>query len=355
MFKSKTFQSQGISRKSAQESGNAVIIVLVVLVAVAVGVLAYMSGQMGKKPADPANPGAAAAAEQAAAPTDENMVIKPGNPVVAKVNGQDVTRVDVFNFIQTLPPQTRQMPVSQLFPIAVEQVVNARIITDKTKGINLDGNAEVQKQMEIAKENIVRGVYIQNEVGKKISEERLKTTYEQYKAAFPKIDEVKARHILVKEEDKAKDLIKQLEGGADFAELAKANSTDGTAENGGELGYFAQPDVVPEFAEAAFKTDIGSFTTKPVKSEFGYHIIKVEDKRVRPPAEYEEAKPFLEAQLRRVLLDEVIQEWKDAAKIERFDINGDPIEPAAGNEAPAAAPQAVPAPAEAPTESPKAE
>src|SRR5690606_30614991 len=104
-----------------------------------------------------------------------------------------------------------------------------------------------------------------------------------------------------------------LNEGADFAELAKANSTDGTAQNGGELGYFAKTDVVPEFGEAAFSTEVGTYTKKPVKTEFGYHIITVEEKRKRPPASFEDVKPFLEAQVRRQILDEMIQSWRDDA------------------------------------------
>ena len=351
MFKPKAFQSKQPSKPRNRESGNAIVIVLVLLVAVAVGVLAYMSGALtsgdeGNQAGATVAESAPAAGENTAAAGDDKNPVEPGNPVVAKVNGQDITRLDVFNFIQTLPEQTRQLPVQQLFPIAVEQVVNAQIVEAKTKGINLDSDPEVQKQMELAKENIVRGVYIQKLVKNKMTEERLKTAYEQYKTSFPSIDEVKASHILVKDESAAKDLIKKLDEGADFAELAKANSSDATAAKGGELGYFAQTDVVPPFAEAAFKTDPGTYTKKPVKSDFGYHIIKVEDKRKRPPAEYEVAKPYLEAQLRRVVLDELIQEWRDAAKIERFDINGDPIEPSAGEEAPAAPAAAEPAKAE---------
>ena len=339
--------------KASNEAGNAVVIVLVVLVAVAIGILAYMSTQSADSNATEPAAGTPEAAQQAAAAgaDGEEMVIEPGNPVVAKVNGQDVTRLDIFNYIQTLPPQTRQLPVAQLFPIAVEQVVNARIVNAKTENVNLDSDPEVQKQLALAKENIERGVYIQNQVTARLTEERLKAGYEQYKANFPKIDELKARHILVKEEDKAKDLIKQIEAGGNFEELAKANSIDGTAQNGGDLGYFAKTDVVPEFADAAYALNAGEVTKKPVKTEFGFHVIKVEDKRVRPVAEYDAAKPFLEAQLRRVILDEMIQEWRDGTKIERFDINGKPIEPAAGGEAPAAAP----APAEAPAAAPPAE
>jgi peptidyl-prolyl cis-trans isomerase C len=169
-------------------------------------------------------------------------------------------------------------------------------------------------------------------VNKKISESRLKDAYEKYVKAFPDVQDVKARHILVKDEAKAKDLIKQLGEGKDFAELAKANSTDGTAQNGGELGYFAKTEVVPPFADAAFALNVGEYSKTPVKTDFGYHVIKVEEKRKRPPAAYDEIKPLLETQLRREILEETVEAWRDDAQIERFDINGKPIEPAGGDE-----------------------
>mgnify|MGYP000109022541 CR=1 FL=1 len=90
---------------------------------------------------------------------------------------------------------------------------------------------------------------------------------------------------------------------------------------------------MPEFADAAFAMNIDEYSAKPVKSEFGYHIIKLEEKRKRPPAAYEEVKPFLEGQLRQAVLSEVIDEWRNSAKIEMFDVNGKPVqdsEPAAG-------------------------
>jgi peptidyl-prolyl cis-trans isomerase C len=338
MFKHKAFH---------KDSGNAVVIALVVLAIIAVGGLAYFSARSNKND----NPAAQVAGtpvtvdgQQVAAGEGEDVVIKPGNPTVAKVGSEEISRLDVFNFIQQLPPSTRQLPVGQLFPMALEQVVNARVIKAKTAGVNLDNDPEVQKQMGEIKENVVRNVYIQKQVDKKITEERLKAVYDQYVANFPKdIEEVKARHMLLKDEDKAKDLIKQLDGGADFAELAKANSTDGTAESGGELGFFSKPDVVPAFADAAFSLDVGSYTKKPVKTDFGYHIIKTEEKRMRPPASFEEAKPFLEAQLRQALLAEVIQEWRQSLDIQHFDINGEPVatppavnEPSAGTETPPA-------------------
>lgn len=332
MFNRKSFHS---------ESGNTALIVLAVVIVAAVGGLAYFSGKIEKpmaQTADAATAAAAAAAQTAAAPADPNApkppVIKPGNPVVAKMKGGEVTRMDVFNFIQDLPPQTRQMPLEQLYPLALEQVINSRIIAAKTQNVNLDSDAEVKKRLAAAKTEIVRSVYIEKQVNEKVTEDRLKSVYDEYVKNFPDIQDVKARHILVKEESKARDLIKQVEGGANFEELAKANSTDGTAQNGGDLGYFAKTDVVPAFGEAAFALNPGEFTKKPVKTDFGYHVIKVEEKRKRPPASYEDIKPYLETQVRRQILDETIQSWRNDAGIQRFDINGDAIEPAAGDAAP---------------------
>ncbi len=331
-----------------KESGNAVVVVLVVLVIAAVGGLAYLSGQMGGKDKEgaassevasaAAAEGSTQAATQTAAGEQPQLNVKPGNPVVAKLNGDDITRVDVFNFIQQLPPNVRQQPVQQLFPLAQDQVITARIIDAKTKGVKLDNDPEVKKQLAAAKEQIVRAAYINNAVTKKLTDVRLKEAYAQYVNQFPDIDEVKARHILVESEAKAKEIIAKLDEGGSFEDLAKEHSTDGTAENGGDLGYFSKNDnLVPEFLEAAFEVKVGEFSKKPAKTQFGHHIIKIEEQRKRPPADFEAAKPFLEGELRRVVLNEVIEGWRKDMKIERFDINGDAIEPAAGDEAAAPA------------------
>ncbi len=325
--------------KSHNQSGNALVIVLAVLVVAGLGGLAYFYSTKADKGETASTSVAAAGAEgtqSADGNNSENADAPPvageNNPVVARLKGGEVTRLEVFNFIQTLPPQTRQLPLEQLYPMALEQVINSKIIAEKTKGVNLDSDAEYKKQLAEAKKQITRTVYIENLVNKKVTDDRLKDAYEKYVKAFPDVQDVKARHILVKDEAKAKDLIKQLGEGKDFAELAKANSTDGTAASGGELGYFAKTEVVPAFGDAAFALNVGEYSKKPVKTDFGYHVIKLEEKRKRPPATYDEIKPFLETQLRRQILDETVQAWRDDAQIERFDINGKPIEPAGGDE-----------------------
>ena len=322
------------------QKGSALIIGLVAVIVVGVGLLAYFSGQMtGKKAADADGNSVAEAVEQAAAQVPEQpaTIIEPGNPVVGKVNGQDITRLDVFNFIQTLPAQTQQQPVSQLFPFALEQVINSVIVNEKVQNVNLDNDPQVREQLEAVKQQIVRTVYLQQEVEKGLTEERLQEAYALFLENQPpeQVPEAKARHILVEDAALARDLIKQINDGGDFEALAQEHSTDATAQTGGDLGYFAEAEVVPEFAQAAFALDIGSVTQRPVESQFGFHVIKLEEKRLRPPPTFEQSRAFLEGQLRRALLDNLVAGWRGEAEIQRFDINGAEVaatEPAAGEE-----------------------
>ena len=248
---------------SSDSTFNKNIIAVVALVVIAIGGLTYYSTQKdgGNTPATTtttaANDARSTAAQAGADVAEAAPIeIKPGNPVVATVNGKDIKRLDVLSFIQTLPEQTRQAPINQLFPAALEQVVTNQVINQKTAGVNLDRDPEVRKQLDAAKKNIVRNVYVQKQVSKQITDERIAQAYEQYKTNFPEINEVKARHILVKDKSTAREMIKQLNGGADFETLAKENSTDGTAENGGLVGYFAENEVVKPFAKAAFALDL---------------------------------------------------------------------------------------------------
>lgn len=323
------------SKKTAkqQESNSPVGLVLVVLVVAAVGALAYLSGKMAGEKTDVTPTVQAEAAQDNA----EQLVIEPGNPVVGSFDGQDIMRADVLNFMRNMPANLQQLPINQVYPIAFEQVINARVINKAVEGVRLKNDPQVKEQLEAARENIVRNVYINNEVTKRVTPERITEAYEAYKANFPDVQEARASHILVEKASEARALIKQLNDGADFAELAKENSQDATAANGGDLGYFLKTDVVPAFGDAAFTLEPGSYTKSPVKSEFGYHIIKTADKRKRSMPSLEEATPFLEAQLRRLFLDQLVGEWRAKHEIERLDINGKPLPaPAPAQAAPAA-------------------
>lgn len=268
---------------------------------------------------------AAKAKTEAAAPAAaDGPMVKLGNPTVAEVNGDQIKRSDVLNFIGNLPEQVRQMPIENLFPLALEQVINNKIVGVKADSAKLEADPEVKKLMDQAKGQIVRNVYVERQVKENLSEKKLLKAYEEMLTKVGDVQETHARHILVDSETKAREVIKKLDDGAKFEDLAKEYSSGPSKENGGDLGYFAKTEMVPEFADAAFAIDAGKYSKDPVKTQFGWHVIKVEDRRKRAEPKFEEVKPQLEQQMRQQVLAELLQKWQKEAKIKKFDINGEP-------------------------------
>lgn len=339
-----------VGASSSQKTG--IFIVLGVLIVAVVAGLAFMSGRIGQGENDSTGGASVASDEssvadsapaageekepQKAAAADETkpepLKIKEGNPVVAKVDGKDITRLDVLTFIQGLPPNMKQMPVPQLFPLAQQQVVNATIVQGKADAANIGDDPAVKEQLAKAKEQIIRNVYIQREVDKAVTEDKVKKAYDEYLKTLGDVDETHARHILVDSEDKARDVIAKLDKGEAFEKLAEENSTGPTGPKGGDLGWFTKEEMVPEFADVAFKLKPGTYTKEPVKTQFGWHVIKVEERRKRPKPKFDDVKGFLEVQVKREILNEMVEKWRKAAKVETFDINGDAVPADAGGD-----------------------
>ncbi len=289
-------------------------------------------------------------AESAAAQID-GKTVKKGNPVVAKVDGKDITRVDVFRYIKMMPANVQQLPPQAIYPLALEQVINTRLVQNKAEDSGLENDPEVQQQLSMAKQQIVRSIYVQRQVDKEISESDLKKEYDDKIGKSPDQQEFKAAHILVEDKAAAEAVIKKLEAGEDFAKLAAESSNDpGNKNNGGDLGWFTKDAMVPDFAEPVFKMKKGDVSKTPIETQFGWHVVKVEDIRSKEKPKFEDVKPQIQVELRRQKLEAMLDKWKSAAKIEKFDINGDPVQdvaPAAGDQsAPESAP-AEAAPAEA--------
>ncbi|HMG49061.1 MAG TPA: peptidylprolyl isomerase [Inquilinus sp.] len=290
---------------------------------------------MAQDAAKPAETPAAAAAPAAATPAD-------ADPVAATVNGQPILRSEVLEAINGLPQQYRQMPVEMLVPLMAEQVATARLVADKGIAEGLQNDPEVKDRMETAERRIIQDVWLQRQIKTRITDQVIQDAYKKYLTDNPPQEQVKARHILVDSEDKAKDLIKKLQGGAKFEELANANTTDPSGkESGGDLGWFAKDQMVPEFADAAFKLEKGKYTATPVKSQFGWHVILVEDKRTLPQPTLDEVKPQLEEQLSQSLVPQIIAEVKKGATIVVMGQDGKPLPPPSSD---------APAPGAAPTD-----
>ena len=315
-----------------------VFVILGVLVVLALGVVAYTTDMLpiGNK-ANGLDKDGQITFDPEKGPEKEinigGQVLKPGNPVVAVIDGQEIKRSDVLRFIGQLPEQMRQGPLPQLFPMAVEQTINAHLLEEQAEKAGTAEREDVQKQIAETKKNIIRTAYVQDLVNKGVTGSKAKKRYNEYVTDVEPVEEVKASHILVKTEEEANDLIQKLNSGASFEELAKEHSIGPTGASGGDLGYFSKDQMVPEFSEAAFATKEGTYAKTPVKTQFGWHVLKVDDKRTKEKPSLDKIRPFIETEIKRDVLDDALAEWKSSKEIVVYDINGEPLENSSADEA----------------------
>jgi len=263
-----------------------------------------------------------------------------GTTVVARVDGAEIHYADVAQTIAGLPQQIRDMPEAVIFSAVLEQLINAKLVAAAAVKAKLADDPEVKDKLRRAEERALQEAYLSRRVHQSLSEDQLKQRYTKYLAENPPQDEVRASHILVASEAEAKDIIKQLKGGADFAKLAKDKSTDtAAAAQGGDLGYFSHDAMVPAFSDAAFALKAGEVSAEPVKTQFGWHVIKVADHRQSAAPTFEAIRPTLESDASQEAISSIIDELRSHAKVEQFQADGSPL-PAA---APAGAPTLVPA------------
>lgn len=255
----------------------------------------------------------------------EPVEIKEGNPVVAKVNSEEIKRSEVMEFISKLPDQLKALPLQTTFPLALEEVVADRVVKKRIAQSKINDDPEVQELVQQAQTQIVRSVYLEREIKKALTEDKLREEYDRLISDIDDVKETKARHILLEEEAIAKEVIQKLKDGADFSALAQEYSTGPTGQNGGDLGYFAKSQMVPEFADAAFDLKVGEFSADPVKTQFGYHVILAEDRRNVPKPSFEEVKPQIEQKLSKDVAVQLLSDWKQQADVQKFDINGEPV------------------------------
>jgi peptidyl-prolyl cis-trans isomerase C len=256
-----------------------------------------------------------------------------GDPVVAKVNGDDIHRSELMRALQALGPQAQQMPPQMLYPQLLNSLIDAKVVSAQGYAEGLQNDKEVKERMKELETQVVASVYVRKTIEPKITDAKIKDYYDsEVVAKFKPEDEVRARHILVPTEDEANAVIKQLKDGTDFAKLAEEKSKDpGSAKNGGDLGYFTKTSMVKPFADAAFSMKVGDISSTPVKTEFGYHVIKVEDKRKSAPPSLAEVKGQITNKLGQQMTDELVKKLEAKAKIERFNPDGTPMKTASSD------------------------
>jgi peptidyl-prolyl cis-trans isomerase C len=274
------------------------------------------------------------AADPAVAPSPPNpaaagppaaSALPPGNTVVARVDGVEFHLSDIEAAQRSLPQQAQKLPFEQVYPILLDRLVAGALVTEAGRKEHLDQDPAVERQLRLYEDHLIQQAYVEQLIKAAETDDQLKARYQKLIQEKPTREEVHARHILVKTEAEAKSIIAQLDKGADFATLAKKYSTDPGAASGGDLGYFGRDDMVPAFVAAAFALPIGHYTETPVKTEFGWHVILVEDRRVKKPPSFTEARGEISQQLARDIIQAKLAELRGAAKIETFGLDGKPL------------------------------
>jgi peptidyl-prolyl cis-trans isomerase C len=253
------------------------------------------------------------------------------DPVVARVNGVDIRESDLAFAEEEIGSNIPSIPPEQKRDYLINYLADVIVLSQAAEEQKLADRPDVKHRLAFDRNRLLMEALLQN-VGKSaLSDSAEHQVYDEAIKQVKNEEEVHARHILVPTEDEAKAIVAQLKGGADFATLAKEKSKDPGAAEGGDLGYFTKDQMVPEFADVAFKLDKGQISD-PVKTQFGWHVIKVEDKRVKPTPTFEQVKPQIENYVAHRAQAEMVENLRKTAKIERLDkpVAADPsLNPAA--------------------------
>ncbi len=236
--------------------------------------------------------------------------------VLATVNGHPITQQTLDFYAQQRAAQAPEDKTPHDKNAMLQELVNRELLYEDARKKKLEKEPEVKKQLALQRREILIAAALRNQLSKtKISEDELRKEYKE-RVADANVHEYKARHILTASEDDAKKVVKELENGADFAKLAKEKSIGPSGEQGGELGWFNPSQMVPQFSQAVENLKKGEYTKEPVKTQFGWHVIKLEDSRKVTPPPFDKIEPRLRQVLQSQKLREYVGQLRKEAKVD---------------------------------------
>jgi peptidyl-prolyl cis-trans isomerase C len=248
--------------------------------------------------------------------------------VVAKVDGIAITEKDVQLAAEDLGERLAQLPEERKRDEVINYLVDLKLGARAAAEAKIADGPDFAARLAYYRDKVLLDEYLTREGKKAVTDEAAKKLYDETTKAMAPEEEVHARHILVEDEAQAKAAAERLKKGEDFAKLAGELSKDpGSGKEGGDLGWFSKDRMVPEFAEAAFKLGKGE-VSEPVKSQFGWHIIKLEDKRAKPLPDFAAVKPQIDQYLERKAQQDLVLGMRGKAKVERLDQPAAPAAPA---------------------------
>ncbi|GEO81971.1 peptidylprolyl isomerase [Pararhodospirillum oryzae] len=258
------------------------------------------------------------------------------DPVVAKVNGKEIhlsTIQDRFDAMKAGQPQLAALPLQVVYEQLLDSAVDSELVTAAGRASGLDKDPEVQKRLAELLDRLIGGAYLEGVVNDQVTDAAIQKRYDEMKGKFKPEKEVHARHILVDSEEKAREIIAKLDKKADFAELAKDSTDSATGASGGDLGFFTRDRMVKEFADAAFALEPGQYSKTPVKTDFGWHVIKVEETRDTSFPSLDDMRAQIRADLAGDAVESRVKDLKAKAKVELFGMDGKPLEAAKEDDA----------------------
>lgn len=244
------------------------------------------------------------------------------DPVIGSVEGHLIYLSDLAEASKTLPDNLRGLPFDTLYPVLLDRIIDheALVIMARRKG--LDEQKQVQHEIQTAVERVLEGAYLGVVAAPLVTEQAIQARYDRQYANHPASEEVRARHILVTTEAEARKILEDLQKGADFATLARVMSKDPDATKGGDMGFFRREQVWPAFADVAFSLHPGQLGPDPIKNEFGWHVIKVEEKRLVAPPSLSEVHEQLRQELLAAAVQQAVGQARGELTIHRFNLDG---------------------------------
>jgi peptidyl-prolyl cis-trans isomerase C len=240
------------------------------------------------------------------------------NQVVAKVNGYEIRTSEVRMAFTDVIGQLPNLPKKLRYPFVVEFLVERHLLAQLANKEGISDTDDYKRRLAAYQAKALRDSYLAQVISPKVKEEEIKAVYEAESKKVAETERVRARHILVASEKEAQSIVERLNKGEKFEDLAKQYSLDGSKDYGGDLGYFTGPEMVPAFSKAAFELKNGE-VSKPVKTDFGWHIIKLEDRKKGQAQPYDQVKGAIRNVLVRQKVNETLASLKDVAKVEILD------------------------------------
>jgi len=254
------------------------------------------------------------------------------DPLVARVNGVDIHQSDLALAEDEVGASMPQMAPDQKREYLITYLTDVVILAQAADKQKLGDRDDVKHRLAFERNKVLMETLLQDTGKAALTDDAMHKVYDEAVKQMPPEEEVHARHILVPTEAEAKEIEDELKKGADFATLAKEKSKDPGAADGGDLGYFTKDQMVPEFSEAAFKLEKGQISD-PVHTQFGWHIIKVEDKRTKPTPTFDQVRGQIENFVAHKAQAELVENLRKSATIERLDQPAPPPDPSQLNPA----------------------